>query len=157
MDMKNFGSFKTLRNFLLAPSLLILAFPFFYFVAIYSAYEQLFLRIEIGLGDNKKLIRYAKRKMFYLFLLNLKKLQLALNQSVYNLISIKEMKDINNMIMVYKENFFKSIGGRPFYIMFLIKTCIKSEKTLAFVLHKDVKAFFTRVVQAGRHKGGGHD
>lgn len=70
----HFDQYVTLsayREFLL-PMILTMAFlPLMYLVALYVAYEQLFLRLPFSLQD-KTLTGYAKRKIFWAFTLNLR-------------------------------------------------------------------------------------
>lgn len=105
-NFKNFFTVDTVRSLLLAPVLLVLSFPYFYFLTVYSVYERLFLRVELGIKRDKKICRLAKRRIFYLFKLNLQKLEKALNQNVFNLMSLRSYSDIEEMISVYKREIF---------------------------------------------------
>jgi hypothetical protein len=100
---KDLGNIDTLRSFLLAPLLSILIIPFIYFIALYAAYDQLFIRLELGSEKCKKLMSYVKRKIFLHCKLRLKKVRAALNMRVYNLMSIQDYDDVEDMLRVYKE------------------------------------------------------
>lgn len=47
LDFGNFFSIATLKDFLLHPMLTILVLPFIYFLALYSIYDGLFMRIDL--------------------------------------------------------------------------------------------------------------
>lgn len=101
-DYKNFGSLDTLRNFLLAPLLFILFFPFIYFILLFANYELLLIRLNLGYEKSRKLKRYAKRKIIKHCLLSLKKVKKALNMNTYNLMHIRNREDVDKMIKAYK-------------------------------------------------------
>lgn len=101
-DYKNFGSLDTLRNFLLAPLLFILFFPFIYFILLFANYELLLIPLNLGYEKSRKLKRYAKRKIIKHCLLSLKKVKKALNMNTYNLMHIRNKEDVDKMIKAYK-------------------------------------------------------
>jgi hypothetical protein len=102
-DYEVLGNLETLRSFLLAPVLSIFLFPFIYCLALYSAYEQLFIRLKLGSKKNRKLINYAKRKIIGHCKLRLKKVKAALNMGAYNLMNIQNYEDIDDMLKMYRE------------------------------------------------------
>jgi len=102
-DFKNFGNLNTLRSFLLPPFLSVSILPFLYLMFIISNYEQLFLRLNFYKTKNKKLINYAKKKIFCNCLLSLKKTNKALNMNIYNLMNINTYEDIDKMDKIYKK------------------------------------------------------
>jgi len=97
-DYKNFVSLDTLRNFLLIPLLTISFLLFIYLMVLFSTYEILFTRLNVGCKKNKKLKMYAKRKIIHQCLLSLKKVKKALNGDTYNLKYIRDEEDIDKMI-----------------------------------------------------------
>ena len=97
-DYKNFVSLDTLRNFLLAPLLTISFLPFIYFMVLFATYELLFTRLNLGYEKSKKLKRYAKREIIKQCLLSLKKVNKASSMNTYNLMHIKNEKDVDKMI-----------------------------------------------------------
>jgi len=101
-DYKNFGSLETLRNFLLAPMLTISLLPFIYFAVLFSTYELLLIQLNLGFEKSKALKCYAKRKTIRYFQLNLSKLKKALNVNTFNLMHIRNKKDVDEMIKSYK-------------------------------------------------------
>ncbi|MCK4395841.1 hypothetical protein KAW96_04515 [candidate division WOR-3 bacterium] len=102
-DYKNFGSLDTLRNFLLAPLLTISFLPFIYFMALFTTYELLFIRLNCGYEKSKELKNYAKRKIIKHCLLSLKKVKKALNMNTYDLIHIRNEEDVDKMIKAYND------------------------------------------------------
>lgn len=70
----DFANLTTLKSFLF-PIILTLSFlPFLYFVALWSLYEIMIIRVGSRL-KKKKHKRYLKKKMFMTFMLNRKKLR----------------------------------------------------------------------------------
>ncbi len=64
---------NTLNSFLLPLLLTILSLPFFYFVALYMHYEELFIRVDFMTNDNK-LKKRMKREIFIAAHVNLNRL-----------------------------------------------------------------------------------
>lgn len=102
-DFNNFGNLNTLRSFLLPPFLSISILPFIYLMFIISNYEQLFLKLNFYKTKNKKLINYAKKRIFCNCLLSLKKTNKALNMNIYNLMHINTYEDVDEMDKIYKK------------------------------------------------------
>lgn len=70
----DFANLTTLKSFLFPIILTILFLPFLYFVALWSLYEIMIIRVGSRLKKNKHK-RYLKKKMFMTFTLNRKKLR----------------------------------------------------------------------------------
>jgi len=101
-DYSNLGSFDTFRSILLAPLLTISFLPLIYFMLVFSAYEKLFIRLNLGTEKSKKLKNYAKREIINYCKFSLKRLNKILNMNVYNIMQIKDEKDVHDMINIYK-------------------------------------------------------
>ncbi len=101
-DYKNFGSLDTMKNFLLAPLLTISFLPLIYFILLFAAYESLFIRLNLGYEKGKKLKNYARRKIIKQCLFSLKKIKKASNMNIYNLMHIRNEKDVDDMVKAYK-------------------------------------------------------
>ncbi len=101
-DYKNFGSMDTMKNFLLAPLLTISFLPLIYFILLFAAYESLFIRLNLGYEKGKKLKNYARRKIIKQCLFSLKKIKKASNMNIYNLMHIRNEKDVDDMVKAYK-------------------------------------------------------
>ena len=72
INYRDFLSLSSLHSFLL-PIILTLTFiPFTYFMALYMRYENIFFRMKLLIKD-PELVRYAKRNIFRIGKLNLKK------------------------------------------------------------------------------------
>lgn len=80
LGWNEFATLARLVEFLLPSILTVLFLPFVYFLALYSAYEDVFVRLEIWNTD-KQLIGLAKRRIFFSFGLNLRKLALWAKQT----------------------------------------------------------------------------
>lgn len=102
-DYKNFGSLDTMKNFLLAPLLTISFLPLIYFILLFAAYESLFIRLNLGYEKGKKLKNYARRKIIKQCLFSLKKIKKASNMNIYNLMHIRNEKDVDDMVKAYKD------------------------------------------------------
>ncbi len=60
-DFHGFVSVRTVEDFAIPPLLTIAFVPFVYAVALYSGYQQLFMRAKMALRENAHLARTAKR------------------------------------------------------------------------------------------------
>jgi hypothetical protein len=70
-DFEKFASYKNLINFILPPIMSTLLLPFIYFTALYSKYENLFIRLGFFIKDPEVLC-YAKTKAILSFNVRLK-------------------------------------------------------------------------------------
>lgn len=101
----NFRAFVTLDNlrvFLLPILLTTLFLPFIYILVLYMTYESMFVRLRIGLEKSKKLVRFAKLKIFRTCLLNLGKLTEFSSKNAISLSSISNENDVLNMIHEFR-------------------------------------------------------
>lgn len=73
VNLIDFISLNNFIGFLLPPVFTFLFLPFMYFAGLYVSYEHVFIRLNVFRND-KKLISYAKWKIFLKFKLNLKRL-----------------------------------------------------------------------------------
>lgn len=72
-DFKSFTKIDNLRSFLLPPVFTFAYLPFIYLMALYIKYENIYLRMDL-FNEDKKILKYAKRKIFVLCHFNLRKL-----------------------------------------------------------------------------------
>lgn len=104
-DYRRFGSLDTLRKIILPPLLTISFLPFIYFMVLFSAYEQLFIRlINIDEEKSRKIKRYAKWKIMKYCLLSLKRTRKASNMNTFNLRHIRTIADVDKMASAYAKN-----------------------------------------------------
>ncbi|MDX1349754.1 MAG: hypothetical protein R3279_05890 [Putridiphycobacter sp.] len=96
-----FANLLTLKSFLLPILLTILYLPFLYFVALWTLYEVMYIRLSSQL-KKKKHKKYLKRLMILTFHINRKKLRLF--QSELGFEPVQNKKDINRVF----ENFQQS-------------------------------------------------
>lgn len=94
---------NNLRGFLLPILLSIFSAPFVYLMALYSAYDLLFTRLDMGREKSSNLKRYAKIELFKYCKLNRLKVQKALNMNTYNIMSVENKQDVNDMINAYQK------------------------------------------------------
>ena len=108
-DFENFWNINTLKSFLLPPILTVLFLPFTYLVVLYSKYELLFSKLDIGEGKSIELKNYAKKKIFKCFFLSLNKVNKVLNsESIHDLINIKSKEDVDKLVRIYRESYSKT-------------------------------------------------
>lgn len=74
-DYKSFISIENLRSFIFPLIMIVLFLPFLYFYSLFVLYESFFVRIKISSRDDEKYYKYAKRKLFKICFLNLRKLK----------------------------------------------------------------------------------
>ncbi len=101
-DYNNLGSYDTIRSVLVAPLLTISFLPLVYFILVFSAYENLFIRLDLGPEKSKELKKAATKEIIFYCKLNLKKLSRALNMNTYNIMQIRNEKDVCDMVKAYK-------------------------------------------------------
>jgi len=90
-----FANLMTLKVFLLPIILTILYLPFLYFVALWSLYEVMIIRLDSRL-KKKKHKKFLKKQMFMTFLLNRKKLRKFQGEMGFE--TIMNKKDINRIL-----------------------------------------------------------
>jgi len=101
-DYRGFATTDNLRSFLL-PLLLMLAYlPFLYLFTLLMAYENLFVRLDIFLKENKTLANFAKRKIFRLCFFDLGKLNRFAKESTSNLLNLKDKNDILSLVQKFR-------------------------------------------------------
>lgn len=101
-DYQSFATSENLRAFILPPLLTFAYIPFLYLFALVIAYENLFVRIDIFVKDNKALAKFAKRKIICLCHLNLRKLNRFSRESTQELLKISSEEDVANMIESFR-------------------------------------------------------
>lgn len=95
---KDFATLQNLKSFLLTPVLTIAFLPFIYFLALYSTYTLLFLRINLWLKNDKALVKFTKRQIWRSSRLNLKKLKKVSEKMSGKLTTIKSKADVTVLI-----------------------------------------------------------
>lgn len=88
----------TFYSFLLPPLLTFAYLPFLYFFALIMAYENLFVRLDIFLKDDRMLAKYAKRKIISLCLFSLRKLNRFAKEDVQKFLRLDNKNDVLTMI-----------------------------------------------------------
>ncbi|HEC79174.1 MAG TPA: hypothetical protein ENI34_08560 [candidate division WOR-3 bacterium] len=109
--LRNYQSFtnsNTLRTFFLPPLLTLAYIPFLYFVALYSAYDSFFTRVDIFFKKDKGMAALVKRRVFILCHVNLGLLNRFTKECTQKLIRLSRRDDILNMI----DNFKRKLDDR---------------------------------------------
>lgn len=98
-DFQSLLKFENFRTFLL-PSLLTFAYiPFLYLIALFMAYETLFLRIDCWLLKNDKpLAKFTKFQIFRACFINLGKLNRFVKEDAMNLRDLNSRADVLKII-----------------------------------------------------------
>jgi len=104
-DYQAFASLENLRVITLPPLLTLAYIPFLYLFALFMAYENLFIRLDILLKKDHKLAKFAKQKVFALCHVNLYKLNRFSKESTQELINMSSKEDVLNMVENFKKNF----------------------------------------------------
>jgi hypothetical protein len=100
LDFKGFATIANLDNFLFPIFMTVLYLPFMYFLAIYVAYEQFFLRVDNAFRHHKPMIPFVKWSIFKKGSLNLRIVRtLSTNLHIYEL---TEKKEFTNAINRFK-------------------------------------------------------
>lgn len=99
-DFNGFATLTNLKSFLLPPILTIVFLPFIYFMALYSLYEDFFVRIKFGTYNNEKIEKYARKKIFNLCLLNFNKLKKVSNELMR--FKAKNKYEVKELLRPYK-------------------------------------------------------
>jgi hypothetical protein len=92
-DIDTLGSLGSIRKLLLSPILSILFIGFTYFFALWSAYEQVFIRLNCGTPKTTSLLNYIKFKTFLHCRLNLKKTDLFWRLNALQILNISDKHD----------------------------------------------------------------
>jgi len=104
MVITNFKHFATIKNFesFYFPILFSFTFiPFVYFSALYSGYENLFIRLGSFIDDSS-VLKYAKMKTIFAFNLNLWKLN-RWSKYIYSSWRFKNNQEVDKAILLFKE------------------------------------------------------
>lgn len=103
-DFAGFATIHNLRSILLPPALTLAFIPFLYLLALFTAYEELYVRLLNFLEANKVLTKYAMVGVFRMCFLDLGKLNRFSTNRVTDLVNLKDKEDISNMIRRFKES-----------------------------------------------------
>lgn len=102
-DLQGFASIDNIRDFLLPPLFTVGLLPFIYLIALYVTYDLIFMRTEHS-AMNASLAKYAKRKTFFAFHLNL----VALNKWLKRVVML-DFNSREDIVRAIKE--FKASGS----------------------------------------------
>lgn len=97
-NYKSCGSLITLRNFLFLPILTLSFLLFIYFILLYSKYDLLFVRLNMGCEKSKELKKYARKKIIKNCLLSLNKVKKVLDMNTNNLMHISNEEDVDEIV-----------------------------------------------------------
>lgn len=105
IDIKNLGTIDNLRSVLLTPLLSILFLGFVYVFALWSSYEQIFIRIRFGESKSRGLIRYIKFKIIILCRLNINETNDFWKISGLRTLNIRNKSDVLTVMADFKNEY----------------------------------------------------
>lgn len=97
-DYHGFASPDSVRRFLLPPLLTLAFLPFMYVLALYGAYDALFLRVDMSSKDDRELARYARRKIFAACALSLGRVNRFAKENYGALMDFNDKSDVLAMV-----------------------------------------------------------
>lgn len=100
----SFFSLETLTSFLLPPLLTFGFIPFLYCLAILAGYEQIFVRLNSFLKEDKKLKNFTKKTIFFSCGFNLNNLNKFSREFMFRLVRVTNKNEILNLINDFKQN-----------------------------------------------------
>jgi hypothetical protein len=99
----DFATIETLKDFLLSPILTIILLPFIYFLALYSSYESLFVRVDIFMKNkHKQLRKFTKLEIFKTCLFDLGKLNRLSNNALVEVAGLENKTDVINLVNKFR-------------------------------------------------------
>ena len=102
-DLHSLQNFDTIRSIILSPLFSVLLFPFIYVMVLISKYELVFLRLDFGSKKDRRLKRYAWRRILMYARFSLRKLQKLLNCHAIDLMHVDSKTDIDNLLQARKD------------------------------------------------------
>ncbi len=100
-DFKHFATTKNLESFYLPILFSITFIPFVYFSALFSSYENLFIRLGCFINDSS-VLKYVKMKTIFTFNFNLWKLN-KWSKYIYSSWRFKNNQEVDEAILLFKE------------------------------------------------------
>lgn len=97
-DLGRLFTYETLEQLLIAPTLTLVFIPFLYLVAVVTAYEQIFIRIDIFLRDNRPLARQTKRATLRACGLNLRRVGRFSGRFYSKLAALRNERDLTELL-----------------------------------------------------------
>ena len=102
-DVDSFVSIETLRRFVLPIALTLLFLPFVYALAVYTAYENLFVRIDVWMTDGG-LARYTKRQLLRTCLFRLGRVNRFASQYAARLNAVRSQRDTAKLMSEFRRS-----------------------------------------------------
>ena len=101
VDFESFASVDTLRLFALPIVLTLLFLPFVYALAVYTAYEAIFVRIRLWITDTE-LAHYTRRQVLRACLFRLSRVNRFANEYAVRLSTVKSQPDAAKLISDFR-------------------------------------------------------
>jgi hypothetical protein len=102
-DFHGFATLRTLEDFLLPLALTITVVPIVYAIALYGAYESLFVQIGFRIRRNEALYGYAKRQVFRACRLRLSNVNRFSKDFVHKLGGVQSQAEVATLTTSFKE------------------------------------------------------
>jgi len=101
-DFRNLATSENILSFLLPILLSITYLPFLYLFTLAITYEMLFMRLNFIIKDNKKLAKFAKKKILCLCHFNLKKINKFSKEQTISFQTLNDKEAILTLIDAFK-------------------------------------------------------
>lgn len=98
LDWHNLASFDSFRSIALAPILCLLFTPFLYIAALISNYQQVFVRLNIGVEKEAKFKRYVRRRVILHVGLSLRRLQHLDRNYAADFMRVETKDDVDRLL-----------------------------------------------------------
>ena len=89
---------ETARQIFLAPALSTLFAPFVYFSLVYVAYDDLFVRLKVGLKKERRLQQYVKRRLIMKLGIKIKKIRAFSHAHALDMMRIQTREDLDRLL-----------------------------------------------------------
>jgi len=104
-DFRSFLNMDNLLTFLLPPALTFVYLPFIYLLALYVAYNNIFVFLDVWVKKrNRELAKFAKRKIFCTYFANLRKLNNFSRKNTGNLMKLNSKQDLLSIIQLFENS-----------------------------------------------------
>ena len=101
-DFHGFATLKSLQDFMTPVVLTLTLLPLAYLLALYSAYESLFVWLGMRLGSDRQLIAYAKRQIMSACRLRLSRLGRFSKDFAHKIGPADSPEDIANIVSGFR-------------------------------------------------------
>lgn len=103
-DCENLMTDENLQGMILPPVLTTAFIPYFYYLTVYAAYEEIFVMLDLRLSRNKSLARYAKWRALLFCRFNLSRIRRFSDKCTRKFGTFRDRSDVSEMIDNFKKH-----------------------------------------------------